>query len=175
VTTLPPDLIGEFMATEVAVHGGKAAEEDQPRALGLLQKHPDLIHARWMHDETLIHFMAVEGFYKSVKFLAEHGADVNAVNEFGRSAPYRRGGARPRPDCGGPPSARRKPERNLENRGDNALHCAVQRGYERLIRLLLEAGADPRYRTDLGESVFDALPASGPERESIIAILADTE
>jgi ankyrin len=74
VTTLPPDLIGEFMA---------AAEEDQPRALGLLQKHPDLIHARWMHDETLIHFMAVEGFYKSVKFLAEHGADVNAVNEFG--------------------------------------------------------------------------------------------
>jgi hypothetical protein len=41
--------------------------------------------------------------------------------------------------------------------------------------LLLEAGADPRYRTDLGESVFDALPASGPERESIIAILADTE
>jgi ankyrin repeat protein len=56
---------------------------------------------------------------------------------------------------------------------DNALHLAVRNVNERMIRLLLEAGADPRYRTDLDESVFDALPASGPERESIVALLAE--
>jgi ankyrin repeat protein len=163
MTTLPPELVGEFV---------DAAERDQPRALELLQKHPDLIQARWIHGETLVHFMAVEGFYKGVKFLAEHGADVNAVNEFGDpplidvamlghdhiAEVLLRHGANPNA---------------VSKTRDNALHCAVQRGYEPLIRLLLEAGADPRYRTDLDESVFDALPAYGPERESILAILAE--
>jgi ankyrin repeat protein len=123
MTTLPPELVGEFI---------DAAELDQSRARELLQKHPDLIQARWIHGETL-------GHDHIAKVLLRHGANPNAVSKT----------------------------------RDNALHCAVQRGYEPLIRLLLEAGADPRYRTDLDESVFDALPAYGPERESILAILAE--
>ena len=47
--------------------------------------HPDLINARWLHGETVLHFLAVEGFADAVSFLAEHGADVNAVNQFGDS------------------------------------------------------------------------------------------
>jgi uncharacterized protein len=34
-------------------------------------------------SETVLHFLAVEGFTEGVTFLAEHGADVDAVNEFG--------------------------------------------------------------------------------------------
>jgi ankyrin repeat protein len=41
-----------------------------------------LINARWLHGETVLHFLAVEGFIEGVTFLAERGADVNAVNEF---------------------------------------------------------------------------------------------
>jgi ankyrin repeat protein len=160
---LPPELVGEFI---------DAAEDDQPRAIELLQKHPDLIHARWIHGETLVHFMAVEGFYKGVKFLAEHGADVNAVNEFG-DAPLIDVATLGRDHIaelllqhGANPNADSKTR-------DNALHIAVLSAHERMIRLLIEAGADPRYRTDLGETVFDALPASGAERDSIMAILAE--
>ncbi len=36
-----------------------------------------------MHNETLVHFLAVEGFCEALASLAEHGADMNAVNEFG--------------------------------------------------------------------------------------------
>jgi ankyrin repeat protein len=162
MTTLPTELIGEFI---------DAAEDDQPRALALLQKHPNLIHARWVHGESLVHFMAVEGFYKGVKFLAEHGADVNAVNEFGDSPLIdvatlgRDHIAELLLQHGANPNA-------VSKTRDNALHIAVLSANERMIRVLLEGGADARYRTDLGESVFDALPASGPERDGLIALLA---
>jgi ankyrin repeat protein len=125
MTSLPTALIGEFI---------DAAVRDQERAAGLLAAHPDLINARWLHGETVLHFLAVEGFTEGVAFLAEHGADVNAVN---------------------------------------VLHSAVRSANDRLVALLLAAGADARYRTDLGESVFDAVPASGAERESIPRTLAD--
>jgi hypothetical protein len=38
---------------------------------------------------------------------------------------------------------------------------------------LLRAGANPRYLTDVGESVFDALDESPNEREDILAVLAE--
>ena len=163
MASLPTELVGEFI---------DSAEDDQPRALALLQKHPDLIHARRIHGETLVHFMAVEGFYKGVKFLAEHGADVNAVNEFGDSPLIdvatlgRDHIAELLLQHGANPNAESKTR-------DNALHIAVLSANERMIRVLLEGGADARYRTDLGETVFDALPPSGPERDSIIAILRE--
>lgn len=163
MTTLPTALIGEFI---------DAAVRDQERAVGLLAAHPDLINARWLHGETVLHFLAVEGFMDGVTFLAEHGADVNAVNEFG-DAPLidvtvlgetemadvlLRHGA--------------NPNASSETR-NNVLHCAVRSANERLVARLLAAGADARYRTDLGESVFDAVPVSGAERERILALLAE--
>jgi ankyrin repeat protein len=75
--TSSPALIGEFI---------DAVVRDQERAAELLAAHPDLIIARWLHGETVLHFLAVEGFTEGVKFLAERGADVNALNEFGDSA-----------------------------------------------------------------------------------------
>ena len=74
MANLPKALVGEFI---------DAVVQDRERAARLLAAHPDLIEARWIHGETLLHFLAVEGFIDAVRFLAERGADVNAVNEFG--------------------------------------------------------------------------------------------
>ena len=162
MTNLPTTLIGEFI---------DAAVRDHKRASQLLSAHPDLISARWIHGETALHFLAVEGFLDGVNFLAERGADVNAVNEFG-DAPLIdvavlgytsiavvlvRHGANPN-------------ARSVTR--DNALHCAVRSGNEDMVALLLRAGADARYRTDLGESVFDAIPTSGAKRERLLTLFA---
>jgi len=160
---LPHSLIGEFI---------DAVVQDQKRAAGLLAEHPDLLNARWIHDETVLHFVAVEGFAEGVRFLASHGADVNAVNEFGDSAlidvavlgldeiadTLLRHGANPNA---------------LSATRDNALHAAVRSGNDRLVKLLLGAGADGGYRTDLGESVFDAVNEVPDQRDAILASLAE--
>ena len=38
-----------------------------------------------MHDETVLHFLAIEGFADAVRFLIGYGAEVNTLNEFGDS------------------------------------------------------------------------------------------
>lgn len=146
----PEALVGEFIDAVVS---------DRARADALLARHPALLNARWIHDETVLHFLAVEGFTDGVRFLAERGADVNAVNEFG-DAPLidaamlgnteiaevlLRHGANP--DV-------------ISRTNDNPLHTAARKGNVRLVALLLDAGADARYETDLRESVFDAAAAS---------------
>jgi len=60
-----------------------AAVKDQKKAELLLKEYPDLLNARWVHDETIIHFLAVEFYTDAVRFLGRLGFDVNAVNEFG--------------------------------------------------------------------------------------------
>jgi ankyrin repeat protein len=121
--------------------------------------------------ETVVHFLAVEGFSDAVKFLAECGVDVNAVNEFGDS---------PLIDVvvlGNVEAAQvllrhgANPNANSLTR-NNPLDCAVRSGNVALVGLLLESGADGRYVTDLGESVFDALPSGAIGREGIVALLA---
>ena len=56
---------------------------------------------------------------------------------------------------------------------DPVLHRAVEQGNDGLVALLLTAGADPRYRADLDESVFDAVLSAGEKRDRILALLAD--
>jgi ankyrin repeat protein len=159
---LPKTLVGEFIDASV---------EDRHRAAELLAEHPDLLNARWIHGETVLHFLAIEGFTDGVRFLAERGADVNAVNDFGDS-PLIDVALLGRTEIaevllrhGANPNARSTTQ-------DPPLHCAVERGHERLADVLLAAGADAHSVTELGGSLFDALPPSGPERESILAVLA---
>jgi ankyrin repeat protein len=160
---LSRELIGEFI---------DAVVRDSGKAEALLAKHPDLLNARWIHHETVLHFLAVEGFAEGVRFLASHGADVNAVNEFGDSALVDvavlgiadiadillRNGANPNATS---------PVR------DTALHAAVRSGNVRLVALLLGAGAEGRYGTDLGESVFDAVDELADQGEAMLATLAE--
>ena len=37
-----------------------AAVRDPAAAEALLRAHPELLNARWIHDETVLHFLAVE-------------------------------------------------------------------------------------------------------------------
>jgi len=161
--TLPHELIGEFI---------DAVVRDPRRAEALLSAEPALLNARWIHDETALHFLAIEGFDEGVRFLLRRGADTNLVNEFGDS---------PLVDVaslgienmaemllrhGADPNAH-SPTR------DTPLHAAVHSGNARVVKLLLNAGADARYVTDLGESLFDAVDDARDEREAILAVLAE--
>jgi hypothetical protein len=56
----------------------------------MLRDHPDLLEARWLHDETVLHCPAIEGFTAGVQFLLETGARVDAVNGFGHGVPEER-------------------------------------------------------------------------------------
>jgi ankyrin repeat protein len=161
---LPHELIGEFI---------DAVAEDRATAETLLREHADLLNARWIHNETVLHFLAIEDFVEGVRFLVAHGADVNTVNEFGDSPLVDvaqlgrdqiaeillKGGANPN----GPSSGRDRP-----------LHHAARIGHVRLVGLLLRAGADARYVDRLGETIFDALDEAQPQdRNAIRALLAE--
>jgi ankyrin repeat protein len=160
MSELPRTLVGDFI---------DAVVRDEPRAEALLKEHPALIEARWLHNETVLHFLAVEGWGQAVEFLAKRGADVNAVNRFGDSPLVdvaRRGLdyiAGVLLEYGANPNA-------VSTTADNVLHAAIGSGNPDLVARLLAAGADPHYRADLGESVFDA--ARGQPHEACEAILA---
>jgi hypothetical protein len=53
------------------------------------------------------------------------------------------------------------------------VHAAVRSGNARLVALLLQAGADGRYRTEVGEVVFDAVDEAPDHRAAILATLAE--
>jgi len=103
---------------------------------------PQLQNARWLHDETALHFLAVEGFVEGVRFLAEYGADVKAVNKFG-DAPLidvaRLGNcdiAAILLQYGANPNAQ-------SVTANNPLDCAVRAKNAALVSILLDAGAAP--------------------------------
>ena len=147
-----------------------AAVEDHAKARKLLKKHPGLLEARYIHKETPLHFLAVEGYADGVRFLAEAGADVNCVNEFGDT---------PLADVaclGGDEVARillqHGADPNAASSGhDNVLHAALGSQNAALVDALLSAGALGDYVTELGETVFDALPKRGAKRRSMLGVL----
>lgn len=139
---------------------------DPDRAASLLRRNPALRDARWLHEETVLHFLAVEGKAEHVRLLGEWGFDPNAPNEFG-DAPLidvavlgRHDVAAVLLDFGADPNAQSETH-------DNALHCAVRGGNARLVDLLLSKGAKADYVTDVGETVFDALPEENAARAAV--------
>jgi uncharacterized protein len=160
---LPHELIGEFIV---------AVAEDRAKAAQLLTQHPALLNARWMHDETVLHFLAIEGYTEGVQFLIDRGADVNAINEFGDSVLVDVASlgndevAEILLKHGADPNAASEVR-------DNAMHAAAGSGNARLVELLLKAGANARYRTSLGETVFDVYIQRPEKREAVLAKLAE--
>ncbi len=147
-----------------------AAVLDHPKARRLLEEQPELRDARWVHDETVLHFLAVEGYADAVRFLGSLGFDPNATNEFGDP---------PLVDVaiigndqmaevllaiGADPNATSVTQ-------DNVLHSAVRSGNARFVDLLLSAGARANYVTELKETVFDALPQEPRGRAAIEEVL----
>ena len=157
---LPHALVGDFI---------DAVVQDQERAARLLGAHPELLNARWIHDETALHFLAIEGFLDGVTFLAERGAAIDATNEFGDTALIDVCVLQ-NAEMAQCSFAWRQPERDVRS-WDNLLQAAVESGDATLVTLLLDAGADAEYVSDWGTTIFDAVSNLGPEREAITAIL----
>jgi ankyrin repeat protein len=163
---LQPEIVRAFIDASV---------EDRATAERLLVEYPALRDARYLHGETILHFLAVEDYREAVEYLAAHGFDVNSRNEFG--APplidvvtlgnYEL--AKLLLELGAPP--------NIESKVvGTPLHCAVENGEIELVNLLLEYGADPIYTTEYEETIADALAELGePARCEIVAILAEHE
>ena len=161
-----PDLssahIGEFI--DAVVH-------DPAKATRMLSDKPALLNARWILGETVIHFLAVEGYANGVRFLAEQGADVNATNEFGDSPLVEVAAlgsdaiAEVLLHYGADPNFR-------SSTWDNALCAAIRSGNSKVVDLLLRSGSDGEYVTDLGHRWFDALPESADQRDSIVEVFA---
>ncbi|HLL13756.1 MAG TPA: ankyrin repeat domain-containing protein [Pyrinomonadaceae bacterium] len=147
-----------------------AAVHDQPKAKRLLEAHPELRDARWIHHETVLHFLAVEGYADAVRFLGSLGFDPNAANEFGDPplidvATIGNGQvAEVLLAVGADPNATSLTQ-------DNVLHSAVRSGNARLVELLLSAGARADYVTEREETVFDALPQEPRGRAAVEEVL----
>jgi ankyrin repeat protein len=157
-------------------HVGKfidAVVENPAKADAMLAQRPELLDARWIHDETVLHFLAIEGFTEGVRFLAVRGADVNAVNKFGDTALVDIAGLGLTDIADILLSHGANPDAQSEVR-DNPLHAAARAGHAELVRRLLKAGANAQYRTDLGETIFDAVNENpSEERQELLAVLAD--
>ena len=155
---LEKHLIGEFI---------DAVIQDQVRARLLLTDYPALLDSRWIHNETVLHFLAVENYVDGVRFLAKVGADVDSTNEFGDTALIDVASigndkvAEVLLEHGANPNA------NSET-NDNPLHCAVANGNARLVALLLDYGANHDYETDTGETVIDVLPQKEASRKAVL-------
>jgi len=126
--------VGEFM---------DAVVNAPARASEMLRTNPALLDARWIHDETVLHFLSIEKYTEGVRFLIGAGAQVDATNEFGDTALVdvaRLGNttiAKLLIEAGANPNA-------SSSAGDNMLHQAVFSGNAELAELLIGAGA----RTD---------------------------
>lgn len=155
--------IGEFI---------DAAVLDPAKARQLLRQHPTLKDARWLCGETCLHFLAVEGFTDAARLLIELGFDVNAPNEFG-DAPLVDVAQVGKLEIAEVLLAHGANPNAQSTTQDNVLHAAARRGDARLVQLLLSAGAKGDYVTDIGETVFDALPQKLNRRLAVERVLRE--
>src|SRR5262249_14326196 len=125
-----------------------AAVSNPDQAKAMLGARPELKDARVLHGETILHFLAVEGFAEAVRLVGELGFDVKARKRFGDA-----------PLIDACVLGKEKIAKVLIKLGadvnvtsptrENPLHCAVQSGNEILVELLLKSGADPSCVTSL--------------------------
>lgn len=149
-----------------------AAVKDQPRAKQMFALHPQLKGARWLHEESLLHFLAVEYYNEAVRFLAGLGFDVNATNKFGDTAlvdvvsmdNYEL--AELLLSLGANPNAESKTH-------DCVLGAAISTGNPKLIRLLLKAGAAPDRFQKNKFSLEISLPTDVSKRAAVLDVLSE--
>jgi ankyrin repeat protein len=136
----------------------------------MLRESPELLDARYIHGETVLHFLAVEGYVDGVRLLAAAGADVDARNPFGDTAlvdAVTLGNARVVAvllEHGADPNV-------LSTVRDNVVHAAAGCGNPEVLDLVLSAGGRGDYVTELGETVWDAVFGRAEARDRMETIL----
>lgn len=148
-----------------------ASELDHDLALRLLNEHPELRSVKRLWGESILHYLAIEGFAKAVRFLAENGFDVNALNNYGDTALadvvslnlaevaeiLLHHGANPN---------------HLSDTDPPLLLKAIINGNAKLVDLLLSAGAKVDYDTEDGfwATPFEALSEPSPANSEILRV-----
>lgn len=156
-TNMDRAAVGEFI---------DAAVQNQSLASKMLAEDPALLNATWIHGESVLHFLVVEGYVDGVRFLLKNGADVRQTNESGdqpiidAATLGRSEMIRILLDHGADPNAPSEVH-------DNPLHCAVGSGCCDAVSMLLDAGADPSYVTDIGHRIGDDLPDDQAARKEM--------
>lgn len=147
------------------------AVQDQAAARRLLREHPELLAARYVHDETPLHFCAVEGLAEGVRFLADAGVPVDAKNAYGDTAlvdAVSHGSlemTRLLLRHGADPNAVSRPRGSV-------LQIAAANGSAALVAALLDAGARADFVTDRGQGLWDVVPKAEPARAEVLEVLA---
>jgi ankyrin repeat protein/GNAT superfamily N-acetyltransferase len=125
----------------------------------LLAAEPGLLEARVGVGETPLHYLAIEDQIDAVRFLHEHGADLEAPNEFGETALRmclrlgNRGVADYLLDQGADVHDRQ--------RGETMLHEAACGGDVTLIRRVIAMGVPVSERSNLRETALSQAIFSG--------------
>jgi ankyrin repeat protein len=135
----------------------EAAAADPSEAEQLLTEHPEANNARLPDmQETALHYLAVEKNLKAVRFLVDHGADVNTRNASGTSVLME--------VCSMGHSElavlllERGANPNVRDQfGDTALHKACQKCNPVLVAALLQAGAEPSPKDEMGATPLHAV------------------
>jgi ankyrin repeat protein len=143
---------------------------DRAKAKAMLVQDSTLLNGRTLHDETALHFLAVEGYVEDVQFLAEAGADIDAVNQFGHTALLDVANLGNAEVAAVLLNHHANPNAQSTTH-DNVLHTAVRSGNPALVELLLAAGARHDYVTDLDETIWDAIGQNASHRAEMEAVL----
>jgi len=146
------------------------AVKDPNEAGLLLRAHPELLQARYVHDETPLHYCAVEGLVDGVRFLAKAGVPIDAENRFGDTALVDAVALGNLPVVKVLLTHGANPDAASRTHGP-VLHAAIGRADVAITAALLEAGARSDYRTELGESIWDAIPQGEPAHWEILKVL----
>jgi uncharacterized protein len=147
-----------------------AAVQNHAAARDMLRRSPQLLNARYLHGETVLHFLAVEGYADGVRFLAEAGAQVDVPNDFGDTALVDAA------TLGNPKVVAALLQHGADPNApstvrDNVVHSAARAGNPEVLDLVLAAGGRIDYVTELGETVWDALSGRAEIRDQMEAVL----
>jgi len=136
-----------------------------------LSQEPEAVTLRNYQDETLLHFAAGVGSLEIVEELLRLGAQADLPDEFGWT-PLHEACAH-----GHTAIVARfiDVHSNLEgiskNKHETALHLAARSGFEEIVKLLLDAGANREVRNDHGETPLHVAAADG--NRAIMRLLLD--
>lgn len=156
------DIVGKFIDASVSDHA---------EAKRLLNAYPNLRDATWLGEERILNFLAIEKFPSGIRFCVQNGFDPDQTDGGFGTTPLHYACKLNYPDValiqlqhGANPNVHSEID-------ETPIYCCIQNGNAEMLDLLISHGADPRYTTDLGETVFDNWPNDADKQSALAEVL----